>query len=187
MGVEPITPVSTKPCASRSAPRVNQSTRPLHHLVSATAIRETSIQADQENGYLPTALFDRIASYLLFVKCLGEGAYHPTRLLVPPRVILPHRALFVHIFLLAGKITRGGMRHHQCVVSPGGSLASGQSTLAHARKPEAYDDVNYCLLCVRTLSPKQSRGKNIPGKRLLWFQKRFQSILPLSRLVLLVS
>jgi transposase-like protein len=47
---------------------------------------------------------------------LGEGAHHPTRHLVPPPVILPHRALFVRIFLLAGKITRGGMRSVLLVV-----------------------------------------------------------------------
>src|ERR1700752_4091752 len=44
----------------------------------------------------------------------GNGASHPTRSLVPPRIILPHGTLFVPIFLLTGKITRGAMRPPCC-------------------------------------------------------------------------
>jgi hypothetical protein len=40
----------------------------------------------------------------------GKGASHPTRSLVPPRIILPHGTLFVPIFLPKGKIIRGAMR-----------------------------------------------------------------------------
>src|SRR5581483_8472116 len=39
-----------------------------------------------------------------------EKGYSPTYFLLPPRVILPHDALFVPIFLPTGEITRGAMR-----------------------------------------------------------------------------
>ena len=57
--------------------------------------------------------------------CFGKGASHPTHFLVPPRVILPHRALFVRIFLLAGKIIHGGMRwlHYLYVCTFGKEVA----------------------------------------------------------------
>jgi len=44
------------------------------------------------------------------IACVLEKEHTALPALVPPRIILPYRALFVHIFLLAGKIIRGGMR-----------------------------------------------------------------------------
>lgn len=59
--------------------------------------------------------------------CFGKGAYHPTHFLVPPRIILPHRAFFVRIFLLAGKIIHGGMRS---------MVKTGQGQFDHNSLPE---------------------------------------------------